>query len=150
MSPPAGERTRNLQLTCVHQETIRMISAEPPRPVSPGERAPDFTSPAVDGIGKYPWPTTEAGNSIILGLFIGLVVPLLQASYRTRVIGRERSSIDIAISHAMFGRLARRQKGRVGGTVWYLDCELAEGYAVHEPKAFPRPRLVAEGSQVSH
>ena len=127
-----------------------MISAEPPRPVSPGERAPDFTSPAVDGIGKYPWPTTEAGNSIILGLFIGLVVPLLQASYRTRVIGRERSSIDIAISHAMFGRLARRQKGRIGGAVWYLDCELAEGYGARELKALPRPGPIAEGSKATH
>ena len=44
--------------------------------------------------------------------------------------------------HAMFGRLARWRKDRIGGTVWYLDCELAEGYAdlapAREPKALPR------------
>ena len=44
-------------------------------------------------------------------------------------------------SHAMFGRLARWRKDRIGGTVWYLDCELAEGYAYlvtgREPKALP-------------
>jgi len=45
--------------------------------------------------------------------------------------------LNIAVSHAMFGRLARWQKGRIGGAVWYLDCELAEGYVVHEPKAPP-------------
>ncbi len=47
------------------------------------------------------------------------------------------------VSHAMFGRLARWRKERIGGTVWYLDCELAEGYAelapAREPKALPRP-----------
>ena len=42
----------------------------------------------------------------------------------------------------MFGRLARWQKGRIGGVVWYLDCELAEGYAVHESRVLPRPRLL--------
>ena len=29
------------------------------------------------------------------------------------------------VSHAMFGRLARWRKDRIGGTVWYLDCELS-------------------------
>jgi hypothetical protein len=58
-------------------------------------------------------------------------------------------SIDIAVSHAMFGRLARWQKGRVGRAVWYLDCELAEGYAdlvpAREPKALPRPGTMVKG-----
>ena len=27
------------------------------------------------------------------------------------------------------GRQARWRKDRIGGTVWYLDCGLAEGYA---------------------
>ena len=34
-----------------------------------------------------------------------------------------------AVSHARFGRLARWRKDRIRGAVWYLDCELAEGYA---------------------
>jgi hypothetical protein len=51
----------------------------------------------------------------------------------------------------MFGRLARWQKGRIGGVVWYLDCELAEGYgAASEPKALPRPGIIAECSRVTH
>ena len=45
-------------------------------------------------------------------------------------------------SHTMFGRLARWRKDRIGGTVWYLDCELAEGYGyltpAREPKALPQ------------
>jgi hypothetical protein len=45
------------------------------------------------------------------------------------------------VSHAKFGRLARWRKDRVGGAVWYLDCELAAGYVglapVREPKALP-------------
>jgi hypothetical protein len=58
--------------------------------------------------------------------------------------------IDMGVSHAMFGRLARWQKGRIGGAVRYLDCELAEGYVVHEPKRLPAPRIVVEGSKVTH
>ena len=46
------------------------------------------------------------------------------------------------VSHAMFGRLARWRKNRIGGTVWYLDCKLAEGYAdltpAREVNALPR------------
>jgi hypothetical protein len=49
-----------------------------------------------------------------------------------------------AVSHAMFGRLARWRKDRVGGTVWYLDAELAEGYVglapVSAPQSTPRAR----------
>jgi hypothetical protein len=56
-------------------------------------------------------------------------------------------------SHAMFGRLARWRKDRIGGTVWYLDCELAEGYAdlapAREPKALPRPTMVG-GAPTTH
>jgi hypothetical protein len=63
-----------------------------------------------------------------------------------------------AVSHAMFGRLARWRKDRIGGAVWYLDCELAEGYAdlapdrAREPKALPRPRLglMDKGTQTAH
>ena len=101
-------------------------------------------------------PIDEKPADIVERFFLEVVHPVLNRRVRSLVMWEAFQqwcadrSIDIAISHAMFGRLARRQKGRVGGTVWYLDCELAEGYAVHEPKALPRPRLVAEGSQVTH
>jgi hypothetical protein len=60
-----------------------------------------------------------------------------------------------AVSHAMFGRLARWRKDRVGGTVWYLDCELAPHYVglstVREPKALPRPtETVAADTSIVH
>jgi hypothetical protein len=53
-----------------------------------------------------------------------------------------------AVSHARFGRLARWRKERIGGTVWYLDCDLARGcYAglasARELKALTRPRRLA-------
>jgi hypothetical protein len=55
-----------------------------------------------------------------------------------------------AVSHAKFGRLARWRKHRAGGTVWYLDCELAEGYVglapMCEPKALPEPATIAKGT----
>ena len=54
----------------------------------------------------------------------------------------------------MFGRLARWRKERIGGTVWYLDCELAEGYAelapAREPKALPRPGTMVRGTPTTH
>ena len=56
-------------------------------------------------------------------------------------------SIDVAVSHAMFGRLARWQKGRIGGAVRYLDCELSEGYAVHELKVLLGPGSLPEATK---
>ena len=51
-----------------------------------------------------------------------------------------------AVSHAMFGRLARWRKDRIGGTVWYLDCELAEGYEdLALPGAVAKGRRRTEG-----
>ena len=38
----------------------------------------------------------------------------------------------------MFGRLARWRNDRIGGTEWYLDCELAEGYADLAPARKPK------------
>ena len=101
-------------------------------------------------------PIDEKPADIVERFFLQVVRPVLNRRVRSLVMWEAFQqwcadrSIDIAVSHAMFGRLARWQKGRIGGAVWYLDCELAEGYAVHEPKALPRPRLVAEGSQVTH
>jgi hypothetical protein len=57
------------------------------------------------------------------------------------------------VSHAMFGRLARWRKDRVGGAVWYLDCELAEGYVGLVPmsgaKALPAPGM-GKGTPTTH
>jgi hypothetical protein len=62
-----------------------------------------------------------------------------------------------AVSHARFGRLARWRKDRIGGTVWYLDCELAEGYGdlahlapAPEPKALPRLGPMVKGKQTTY
>jgi hypothetical protein len=54
----------------------------------------------------------------------------------------------------MFGRLARWRKDRIGGIVYYLDCELAEGYAdlppATKPKALPRLGIMAKGTPTTH
>jgi hypothetical protein len=46
------------------------------------------------------------------------------------------------------------RKDRIGGAVWYLDCELAEGYAdlapAPESKALPRLGLMVKGTQTTH
>jgi hypothetical protein len=56
------------------------------------------------------------------------------------------------ISHARFGRLARWRKDRIGGTVWYLDCKLAEGCAdltnTRELKALPRLGSLPSGQRL--
>jgi hypothetical protein len=58
------------------------------------------------------------------------------------------------VSHAKFARLARWRKHRAGGTDWYLDCELAEGYVglapVCAPKALPDPATVGKGTLTTH
>ena len=57
-----------------------------------------------------------------------------------------------SLSHAMFGRLARWRKDRIGGTVWYLDCELAEGYRDLAPSSKTLPRLgaMAKAGHTAH
>jgi hypothetical protein len=63
-------------------------------------------------------------------------------------------SADCYVSHAMLGRLARWRKDRIGGRVWYLDCELAEGYAelapAPKPKALLRLGIVAKGTATTY
>jgi hypothetical protein len=88
-------------------------------------------------------PIDERPADIVERFFLQVVRPALNRRVRSLVMWEAfrqwcaDRSIDVAVSHAMFGRLARWQKGRIGGAVWYLDCELAEGYAVHDPKALP-------------
>jgi hypothetical protein len=49
------------------------------------------------------------------------------------------------VSHAMFGRLARWRKERLGGSVWYLDAELADGYGAPKVRALQvRPSVSRE------
>ncbi|HEY1361289.1 MAG TPA: redoxin domain-containing protein, partial [Xanthobacteraceae bacterium] len=44
-------------------------------PVSPGEPAPDFALPAVDGIGTVSLADYRGKSSVFLALFIGLWCP---------------------------------------------------------------------------
>ena len=61
--------------------------------------------------------------------FLEIVRPALNRRVRSRVMWEAFQqwcadhSIDIAVSHAMFARLARWQKGRIGGAViWMRAC----------------------------
>src|SRR5262249_777024 len=127
------------------------VEVKPPRPST------DLV--AVDPPQKL-IPIKEKPADIVERFFLQVVRPALNRRVRSLVMWEAFQqwcadrNIDIAVSHAMFGRLARWQKGRIGGAVWYLDCELAEGYAVDKPKALPRPRsgiiIAAEGSQSTH
>ena len=93
----------------------------------------------------------EKPEEIIARFFLEAVRPrpngrvqsgVMWAAYKRWCADRGRGHV----SHAMFGRLARWRKDRVGGAVWYLDCELAEAYVglapVCEPKALPVPAAV--------
>jgi hypothetical protein len=101
-------------------------------------------------------PLDEKPQDIVERFFLEVVRPALNRRVRSLVMWEAfrqwcaDRSIDIAVSHAMFGRLTRWHKGRVGGAVWYLDCELAEGYAdlvpEREPKALPRPATMVRGA----
>ena len=103
------------------------------------------------------YPIAEKPQDIVERFFLEVVRPALNRRVRSLVM-REAFTrwcadreIAIDLSHAMFGRLARWRKDRIGGTVWYLDCELAEGYAdltperAREPKALPHPRYPDSG-----
>jgi peroxiredoxin len=52
-----------------------MTNADPHRPVSPGEPAPDFTLPAVDGKDQVSLADYRGRSPVFLGLLIGLWCP---------------------------------------------------------------------------
>jgi peroxiredoxin len=52
-----------------------MITAEQRAPVAPGESAPDFALPAVDGTGTVSLADYRGKSSVFLALFIGLWCP---------------------------------------------------------------------------
>jgi peroxiredoxin len=52
-----------------------MTTTEPHAPVSPGEPAPDFTLPAVDGTGTVSLADYQGRTPVLLALFVGLWCP---------------------------------------------------------------------------
>jgi hypothetical protein len=133
--------------------------AAPARRQDPMKLVPVDLSPPV----KL-YPIAEKPQDIVERFFLEVVRPALNRRVRSLVMWEAFAQwcadreIAIDLSHAMFGRLARWRKDRIGGTVWYLDCELAEGYAdltpgrAREPKVLPRPRLgiTAKDTQTAH
>ena len=57
-----------------------------------------------------------------------------------------------SLSHALFGRMTRWRKHRIGGAVWYLDCELAERYRdlAPSPKQLLRLGAMAKAGNTAH
>ena len=101
----------------------------------------------------------EQPGEIIERFFLEVVRPRLNGRVRSETVwsAYKQWCADRGrghVSHAMFGRLARWRKDRIGGIVWYLDCELAEGYAelppATKPKALPRLGIVAKGTPTTH
>jgi hypothetical protein len=103
----------------------------------------------------------ETPAEIIERFFLEVVRPALNRRVRSLAAWSAYSQwcADrslVAVSHARFGRLARWRKDRIGGTVWYLDCELAEGYAdlalapAPESKAVTRLGMMVKGTTTPH
>jgi hypothetical protein len=94
----------------------------------------------------------EKPEEIIERFFAEVVRPSLNRRVRSLAVWSAHAQWCVdrglePVSHAMFGRLARWRKDRIGGTVWYLDCELSEGYAELAsagPGALPRQRGSAQ------
>jgi hypothetical protein len=126
---------------------------------APGRRE-EMASAPIDRTGAVGLQAIdEKPDEIIERFFLEAVRPrpngrvqseVMWVAYKQWCADRRRRHV----SHAMFGRLARWRKDRVGGTVWYLDCELAEGYvgraSVCVPKALPAPGANAKGTPTAH
>ena len=91
-------------------------------------------------------------HSIVERFFLEVARPLLNGRVRSLVMWEVYVQWCVdrdldAVSHAMFGRLARWRKDRIGGAVSYLDCELIEGYAnVTLDRTSSSPGMVAKGT----
>ena len=122
-------------------------------PVRRREAEPPSTELIIDpGSPQRLYPIDEKPGDTVERFFLEVVRSLLKGRVRSLVMWEAYvqwcADRDLdAVSHALFGRLARWRKDRIGGAVWYLDCELAEGYAdlasnrAREPKVLPHPRL---------
>ena len=118
-----------------------------------GLTAARITASFFDGVSIMimAMPSLDA-NSMISASFsgrpsntVGFLLPRKVPPQRCAGLGVEIDQQD---------RLAGRRKDRVGGTVWYLDCELAEGYVglapVCAPEALPKPATIAKGTPTAH
>jgi hypothetical protein len=99
-----------------------------PREEPKAERAPTYIpAPAKVEI------TEETPAEIIERFILEVMRPALNR--RVRAIDAWSAHVQWCnhraikpVSHAMFGSLPRWRKERLGGSVWYLDAELADGY----------------------
>jgi hypothetical protein len=101
----------------------------------------------------------ETPAEIIERFFLEVVRPALNRRVKSLVVWSAFAQWCAdrglgVVSHAMFGRLARWRKERIGGAVWYLDCELTEGYEnltpAREPKALSSLVMMVKGTSPAH
>ena len=115
--------------------------------------------PTIDRSAEEACIVEEKPEEIIERFFLEVVRPRLNRRVQSIVVwsafGQGCADRGLEpVSYAMFGRRARWRKDRIGGMVWYLDCELAEGYAgqapLREPKAPPRLGAVVKSTPATH
>lgn len=101
----------------------------------------------------------ETPGEIVERFFLEVVRPRLNSRVQSTAVWSAYKNWAVErglsyVSHTKFARLARWRKERVGGNVWYLDCELAEGYAelapATKPKALPRLGVMAKSTSTAY
>lgn len=130
------------------------------RPDEPQVAAPSTALVPIDRRGTQELQIIdETPQEIIERFFLEIVRPRLNARVQSIAMWAAHTHWCAArgleaVSHALFARLARWRKERIGGVVYYLDCELAEGYAglapTQGPKALPRLDTMSSGTSTTH
>jgi len=102
-----------------------------PRPVQPGEQAPDFTLPAVDRDGMVSLSDYRGSSSVLLALFRGLCCPFCR-----------RAIVQMGVLHDKLRTLGVESLGVVSTTP-----ENARRYFRYRPTRLP---LVADPELATH
>ena len=117
------------------------------RPVSPGEPAPDFVLPAVDGTGTVSLAEYKGRNSVFLALFVGLWCPFCRRAIahvssiegQLKAVGVE--ALGVVATQPENARVYF--KFRPTQMRLAADPELKTHRAYRLPQAIPTPELTA-------
>jgi peroxiredoxin len=129
-----------------------MLTTELRPPISPGEAAPDFALPAVDGSGTVSLADYRGWNSVFLALFVGLWCPFCRRSIaqvaanenKLKVLGVETVGVVATdLENARLYFKFRPSRVRLGA-----DPELATHRAYGLPKPAATPEFLQEWATV--
>jgi peroxiredoxin len=130
----------------MHPQEITMSATQPRQPILPGERAPDFALPAVDGTGTVSLAEYRGSSAVFLGLLIGLWCPFCRRAIAQMAANEPKlKAVDVETIGVVATRPENAQlyfKFRPSRLRLGADPELSTHRAYGLPKPVPTPEFM--------